>query len=159
MQGEAAKVHEEVQEALQWGRQKEAAAVREDLLRARLLAELAARGSPEEALGPEQLLPARAEHPAREEACAMAACTVSSRASVVAGHRHRINARTQKWRCSGEWGLSAPIVRLRTHRVASLVSLCLARVTPPLPIGGQGSLVGSVGRVYTPKLPYGTKCI
>ena len=47
MQGEAAKVHEEVQEALQWGRQKEAAAVREDLLRARLLAKLAARGSPD----------------------------------------------------------------------------------------------------------------
>ena len=47
MQGEAAKVHEEVQKALQWGRQEEAAAVPEDLLRARLLAKLAARGSPD----------------------------------------------------------------------------------------------------------------
>ena len=50
MQGEAAKVHEEVQEALQWGRQEEAAAVREDLLRARLLTQLAAQPRPRRSL-------------------------------------------------------------------------------------------------------------
>jgi hypothetical protein len=36
MRDEAAKVHEEVQEELQEGRQEETAAVREDLLQARL---------------------------------------------------------------------------------------------------------------------------
>ena len=64
--------------------------------------------------------------------------TVSSRASVVAGHRHRINARTQKWRCSsyGRGGcqhrLSDSSGLIELHRWSP------PRVTPPLPIGGRG---------------------